>query len=247
MKTPLMTLPSLLLAAVLALPLMAGAAEPKPQDIRFAPGTTGAELKGTVKGDAAQNYRLVAGAGQTLEVSLKAANGAQYFNIIAPGSNEAMFRGEVGGEKARVVLPTDGAYVIQTYLMRSAARRNESSAYTMQVSVTGAALPALPGAQDAKVPGTRFHATAQVRCKPPYVNEATNCEAGVVRRGRDGTATVVIRGPNQLMRQILFVKVRPTASNTDQAISARREGDTHIVDIGGQERYDIPDALLSGG
>ncbi len=227
MKIELNPLPLLLLAAALAGP--ADAAEPKAQDIRFAPGSSGTELKGTVKGDAAQNYRLVAGAGQTLEVSLKAANGAQSFNIIAPGSNEAMFRGEVGGEQARVVLPTDGAYVIQTYLMRSAARRNESSAYTLQVSVTGAALPALPGAQDAQVPGTRFHA------------------AGVIRRGRDGTATVVIRGPNQLLRQILFVKGQPVASNTAQPMSSRRDGDTTVVDVDGQERYDIPDALLTGG
>jgi hypothetical protein len=245
MKIELNPLPLLLLAAALAGP--ADAAEPKAQDIRFAPGSSGTELKGTVKGDAAQNYRLVAGAGQTLEVSLKAANGAQSFNIIAPGSNEAMFRGEVGGEQARVVLPTDGAYVIQTYLMRSAARRNESSAYTLQVSVTGAALPALPGAQDAQVPGTRFHATAQVRCQPPNVNETTNCEAGVIRRGRDGTATVVIRGPNQLLRQILFVKGQPVASNTAQPMSSRRDGDTTVVDVDGQERYDIPDALLTGG
>jgi hypothetical protein len=234
-----------LTVGLLALSLGADSAlaQPKPQDIRFPPGSTGTELKGSVKGDASHNYRLVAGAGQTLEVSLKAANGAQSFNIIAPGSNEAMFR----GEKAQVVLPTDGAYVIQTFLMRSAARRNETSAYTLKVSVTGTALPALSGTQDAKVSGTRFHATAQVRCKPPYVNETTNCEAGVIRRGRDGTATVEIRGPNQLLRQILFVKGQPTASNTDQAMSARREGDTTVVDIGGQERYDIPDALLNGG
>lgn len=225
----------------------ADAAESKPQDIRFAAGRSGTELKGTLKGEADRVYRLVAGAGQTLHVELVASNGAQNFNIIAPGANEALYRGETAGAQANVILPSDGAYRIQTYLMRSAARRNEASNFTLKVSVTGTALPALPGTQDAKVGRTRYHATATVRCKPPYVAEITQCDAAVIRRGRDGTATVVLRGPNQLLREILFVKGQPTASNTAQTMSASREGDTTVVNVDGQERYDIPDALLTGG
>lgn len=239
--------PALLLAALLPCSAWAAAPEPKPQDIRFAPGTSGAELKGAVKGYATNSYRLVAGAGQTLAVELKAANGAQYFNIVSPGSKEAMFMSETAGQQAKVVLPTDGAYLIQTYLMRSAARRNEASSYTLKVSVTGTSLPALSDARDAKVAGTGFHATATVRCKPPYVTDATNCDAGVIRRGRDGTATVVVRGPNDLLRQILFVKGQPVSTNTAQPMSSRRDGDVTVVDIDGQERYDIVDALLTGG
>ena len=248
MKTTLKTLPALLLAALLATAAVAAPpAAPKAQDVHFAPGSSGTELRGTIKGDSAAHYRLVAGAGQTLSVTMKASNGGQSFNIVSPGSNEAMFIGETQGEKAQVVLPADGAYLIQTFLVRSAARRNESSNYTLQVAVTGTPLAALPGAQDAKVAGTRFHATAQLRCKPPHAAAEAQCDAGVVRRGRDGTATVEIRGPNQLFRQILFVKGQPAASNTAQPMSAKRDGDTTVVDIGGQERYDIPDALLTGG
>lgn len=244
MKRYKLSLVSLALAAVIS--NAPAAAAPKPQDIRFAPGSSGAEVKGTVKGEASRSYRLVAGAGQTLHVALKASNGAHNFNIVSPGSKEALLMG-AAGPQVSVVLPTDGAYLIDTYLMRSAARRNEASNYTLTVSVTGAALPALPGAQDAKVAGTRFHATAQVRCKPPYVAEAATCEAGVIRRGRDGTATVVLKGPNQLLRQILFVKGQPVSSNIPLKMITSRDGDTTVVDIDGQERYDIPDALLSGG
>ena len=240
--------PALVFAALFAGAAVAAPPDaPKPQDIRFAPGASSAELKGSVKGGAARSYRIFAGAGQTLAVDLKAANGAQYFNIVAPGSNEAMFIGETAGQQARVVLPADGAYVIQTFLMRSAARRNETSNYTLKVSVTGNALPSLPGSQDARVPGTRFHATAPVRCRPPYVAADASCDAGVIRRGRDGTATVELRGPNQLMRLILFVAGKPVASNTAQPMTARRDGDTTVVDVDGQERYDVPDALLTGG
>ncbi len=245
MKRCTWSLWALALAAVMS--NAPAAAAPKPQDIRFAPGSSGAEMKGTVKGEASRSYRLVAGAGQTLHVELKASNGAHNFNIVSPGSREALFMGATAGPQASVVLPTEGAYLIETYLMRSAARRNEASNFTLTVSVTGAALPALPGAQDAKVVGTRFHATAEVRCKPPYVAEATTCKAGVIRRGRDGTATVVLSGPNQLFRQILFVKGQPMSSNIPLKLSSSRDGDTTVVDVDGQERYEIPDALLAGG
>jgi hypothetical protein len=241
------------LVALFAASLCAGVALAAPpeaarlRDIRFAPGTSGVELKGAVNGDNTTSYRLVAAAGQTLSVELKPSNGAQYFNIVSPGSNEAMFIGEAAGLKAKVVLPTDGAYLIRTFLMRSAARRNESSSYTLKVAVIGQALPASPGRQDAKVAGTRFHATARLPCKPPYGAAATTCEAGVVRRGRDATATVEILGPNQLLRQILFVRGEPVASNSAQTLTSRRSGDTTTVEIGGDERFEVPDALLTGG
>jgi len=46
-------------------------------------------------------------ANATLNVALQPSNKAQYFNIVTPGSNEAMFVGETTGERAEVVLPTD--------------------------------------------------------------------------------------------------------------------------------------------
>lgn len=77
--------------------------------------------------------------------------------------------------------------------------------------------------------------------------EVTQCEAGVIRRGRDGTATVVVRGPNQLLRQILFMKGQAVSSNVALKIASRRDADTVVVDLDGQERYEIPDAFLNGG
>jgi hypothetical protein len=41
-----------------------------------------------------------------------------------------MFIGQFGGD-FKGILPTDGDYTIRVYLMRSAARRNESSIYTL--------------------------------------------------------------------------------------------------------------------
>jgi len=131
--------------------------------------------------------------------------------------------------------------------MRNAARRNESATYTLDMAVTGQALAPLPAAQDALVAGTRFHATADVPCQTLGGAAGASCKAGVVRRGRDGTGTVELRGANGLVRNVLFVKGQPVASDSAQPMNSSRQGDVVTVRFGSDERYDLPDALLTGG
>ena len=85
--------------------------------------------------------------------------------------------------------------------MRNASRRNEASNYTLTVGVTGKPLVPLPAAKDAIVPGTKFHASAPMTCTPPFETKPAQCEAFVIRRGFDGTATVEVRGPNSMLRR----------------------------------------------
>ena len=146
----------------------------------FAKGASSATIKGTLKGGGDVDYVVRAAAGQTLEVKLDASNGQNNFNVLPPGSaNVAMYSSNMTGERTfRGVLPADGDYAIRVYLIRAAARRNESSKYTLTVAVTGKALPPLSAARDAKVAGTAYHATAKVPCALPYQPEVQ-----VVRRG----------------------------------------------------------------
>jgi hypothetical protein len=69
----------------------------------------------------------------------------------------------------------------------------------------------------------------------------------VIRRGRDGTATVEVRGANGLVRRVLFVKGTPAASDSTAALTSTRQGDLTTVRVGADERFEIPDALLAGG
>jgi hypothetical protein len=69
----------------------------------------------------------------------------------------------------------------------------------------------------------------------------------VIRRGRDGTATVEVRGANGIVRRVLFVKGAPVASDSPQPLTSTRQGDLTTVRVGADERFDIPDVLLSGG
>ncbi len=217
------------------------------QTVRFAKDATSAQLRGSIKGDAGVDYRIDARAGQTLAVTMKPSNASSYFNINPPGSEVSMFVGSTSGDTATVVLPDDGIYVVRVYLMRNAARRNETSNYTLTVGVTGKALAPLAASKDALIPGTRFHASASVACTPPFETRPQQCEGFVIRRGVDGTATVELRGPNSMLRRILIVGGAPVASDSTEATAHSRDGDRTVVKFGADERYELPDALIRGG
>jgi len=161
-----------------------------------------------------------------------------------------MYAGQTG-EDFKGVLPTDGDYTIRVYLVRAAARRNETSNYTLTISVTGKALAPLPASKDALIPGTHFHASAPITCVP-YIEKfrekkVQQCEAFVIRRGFDGTATVEIPQGDSFRRRILFVKGKPVASDTQDPMTFSRKDDVTIVTFDTDERYEIPDALIFGG
>jgi hypothetical protein len=211
-------------------------------------GEAVAPWRGVVQGDRHVDRSLNGRAGQTLAVKLSSANPSLYFNINPPGSeNAAMFIGSQQGPQATVLLPTDGPYVLRVYLMRNAARRHERAAYTLDVAVSGHALAPLPAAEDTRVAGTPFHATAEVPCQTPGAEAGARCQAGVTRRGRDGTATVELRGARGLIRRVLFVKGEAVASDSVQHLIWDRQADGVTVRFDSDERYVVPDALLTGG
>ena len=225
----------------------AAAPEVRSERVEFASGATSRVIKGQVKGDHAVDYQLLAGAGQILSVEMKSSNASNYFNINPPGSEMSLFIGSTSGALFSGELPADGDYTVRVYLMRNAARRNELANYTLTLSLAGQPLAATPAAKDALIPGTPFHASATIACAPPFAARETTCEAFVIRRGFDGTATVEIRWGEGLKRRILFVKGKATASDAPDAVSVVRKGDVNVVSLGNSERFDIPDALIFGG
>jgi len=169
--------------------------------------------------------------------------------VLPPGSADvAIDVSSMTGERSwSGVLPTDGDYAIRVYRMRPASRRNDSSRCTLKLCVTGNPLAALPAARDAKVAGTAYYATAKVHCTLPYQPDVKSCDAGVVRRGNDGTATFEAIGPMGVQRRIVFVQGKPAAADTMDPVPSTRQGDATVVKVGDNERYDIADAFLNGG
>lgn len=128
-------LATLLAAATLAgFPAMAQIVS---QNVQFPKGTSSTTIRGSLKGDVTRDYVLRASAGQTMTVSLHPTNTATYFNVLPPGSQEALFIGSTSGDRYTGQLPASGAYTVRVYLMRSAARRGEVSSYTLSIGVTG--------------------------------------------------------------------------------------------------------------
>ena len=158
-----------------------------------------------------------------------------------------MYVGQTG-EAYTGMLPTDGDYTVRVYLMRSAARRNEVSDYTLTISVAGKALAPLPASQDPLLPGTPFHASGSISCLPMPFGDTRpqRCEAFVIRRGTDGTATVEIPTTG-VRRRILFVSGKPVASDSPEKMTASRTGDVTTVKFESGEFYEIVDALIIGG
>ncbi len=237
------------LLAVCSWAVAAGAIESR--QVHFAEGASSATLKGALKGDKTIDYKLSANAGQTMSVTLKTTNAANYFNVLPAGSSDvAVFVGSTEGNEWTGQLAADGEYTIRVYLMRSAARRNETANYTLTVGITGNAVaaPALGAAPagDAKVKGTPYHATGKVPCSVGNAPQGSaQCDYGVVR-GTRGNAEVHVTPPGGLKRVLTFARGNVTA-NGGGSVKAAKKVDEWTVDVNDYEHYRIPDAVVSGG
>ena len=126
----------LVFAALLAATIGSSAsAENRQQRVRFARGATSAVVRGEVRGYDYVDYLVGARAGQHLTADLTRISGPAYFLVRAPGSDENLFDGSTSGDHFETVLPAGGDYRLRVFLMRSAARRNERSAYLLSVAI----------------------------------------------------------------------------------------------------------------
>lgn len=96
----------------------------------------------------------------------------------------------------------------------------------------------------------RFDATGPLPCAFAPGQPMGQCEFGVARAG-GGYATVVIKKPDGRTRAIYFRMGRAIGDDTSQAdgyppFRATRQGDLTLIGVG-DERYEIPDAVILGG
>ena len=218
--------------------------------IQFKRGESSAAVKASITGYEIVDYVLGARQGQSLTVSMTTDNAGSYFNILAPGENEvAMFNSSMGENRYLGILPKSGDYKIRVYMMRSAARRNEVANYRLEMTITGASDRSASSGGDAKVPGTKYHATGNLPCSMGGGQPTGSCPFGVTREG-NGNGMVTVTKPDGRTRTIFFEKGKATGADVSEAdpgeFSASRERDLTIVRIG-NERYEIPDAVIYGG
>ncbi len=106
-----------------------------PRDGPFCPRHLGTTLTGQVRGYDSVQYALGVTAGQTLDVQLDGDNSSLYFNVTAAGASAALYNSSIDGNGTSITIPSSGTYLIDVYLMRNAARRNETATYSLTLYV----------------------------------------------------------------------------------------------------------------
>lgn len=226
--------------------------------VQFRKGETGTTIKGRIKGREIVDYQLGARAGQRMTVELDTDNTGNYFNILAPGETDvAFFIGSNEGNRYAGDLPESGDYTIRVYLVRSAARRNETAHYSLDVAIAAAGSSSeanrpygSQGEVDALVPGTNFHATGEIPCARVAGQPMGSCSFGVRREG-GGSGSITVFWPDGGNRVIYFEDGTPSSYDESEAdggarMTVGREADLFMVRIG-EQRFEIFDAIISGG
>ena len=231
---------------LLAMPALAET-DIRQETVHFQQGKDSTVLKGRLKGYETVDYRLSARAGQTLEVTLKTGNRSNYFNVLQPGEESALFIGSTSGDHFSGALPKNGDYSLRVYLMRNAARRNEVANYSLAVKVTGT--PAESPA-DANLGPTHYDASGNIRCSAGEPTLDTKCAFRVIRNLQQQSAEIWIakleRNKTSRFRVLNYAGKKFTTTN-GAALSWQRKEDNWQLAVDGREFYFIPDALIHGG
>ena len=87
------------------------------------------------------DYRVSLRRGQVLEVTLDSNNLSGSFDVFEPDAEKPFFVAEKSGLAHRFTAAQDGVHVIHVYLLRLAARDNQTAVYRFTVALH----PAAPG------------------------------------------------------------------------------------------------------
>jgi hypothetical protein len=228
--------------------------------VQFAKGKSGATIKSSITGDQTVDYTLRAAAGQTMTVKLSGSSSV-YHNVLPPGSTgEALFVGSRDGNRSTTTLPASGEYTVRIYQMGNAASSGKRSNFTLDVAIAGgAAQPAAAQSSSeddkmveasARASQGKFNATGKIPCAQNKGQPMGQCDFGVARAG-GGTAAVSITLPDGRQRVIFFKAGKAVSADLSQAdgnmsFSATKEADLFMIRAG-NERYEIPEAVIYGG
>ena len=212
------------------------------EQVQFQKGTSGATVKGSIKGRQVIDYRVRATAGQNMDVTLKAGKAPPFFNVLT-ADDTPLFVGSVSGHQFSGLLPKDGEYTIRVYLTGNAASSNQPTDFTLDIDITGRPASAARGT----TPPAKYDASGKIRCSEDKETFDRQCDFRVVRHFATRSAQIWIAyGPDGRTR-VLHYADRKFTTDDGARISAQRQNDTWRVSIGGREFYLIPDALIHGG
>jgi hypothetical protein len=166
-----------LLGVIATQPVLAQSVE---RQVSFAKGKSSADVRGSIKGYADVTYRLRVGDGQVMQVLFAPSNRSCYFNAYRPGATEAVHNGSMSGNEFGQSPTVKGEYKFQVYLMRNAARRDETCRYSLSFEVTGGTRAAASPTDE------QMRASCQARVVEMYAVRASVIRMAALATAKDG-------------------------------------------------------------
>ncbi|WP_082836042.1 hypothetical protein [Croceicoccus bisphenolivorans] len=106
------------------------------EHVGFEDGSNSTTVEGSITGYESIDYVFRAKQGQPLNISMATPHTATYFNLIEPGETDvAIFNGSMGENMFEGAAAKSGDYRVRVYMMRSAARREETADYRLEINV----------------------------------------------------------------------------------------------------------------
>jgi hypothetical protein len=105
--------------------------------VTFDEGSTERSFDDTIGGFEEVSYVVPLRQGQSLFVSLASNNISNCFDIYAPNVTKPVYVGGDSGSTHRLLARTSGDYRVKVFLLRLAAREDQSAHYTLELKVAG--------------------------------------------------------------------------------------------------------------
>jgi hypothetical protein len=151
------------------------------RQVTFPSSATATEIRGSLRGSTDATLLLRTAPGQVMQVLFTPSNRSCYFNAFEPGREEAAHVGSSAGNEFGRSPTSGGEYRFQVYLMRNAARRNETCRYRISFEVTGA-----PGEVSAGVSDRQMRDQCQARVASMYAVRSDRIRMAAIRAGAEG-------------------------------------------------------------
>ncbi|HSE40229.1 MAG TPA: META domain-containing protein [Acidobacteriota bacterium] len=229
--------------------------------LQFEKGKNETTVQGKIQGYDTAEYLIQAGAAQTIDVTLQTKHSATYFNVFAPGAqpgrDAALFAGEIGGQHFQGKLTIAGDYLVQIYMMRSAARRKETAQFTLNIRIEGTADFSAKSPEVGPWP-IDTDASGDLPCSTDGKNLNLQCPFRVKRNTYGATIWTIKPGETRDLKQLKFEDLRVLyfekmdnkenfSVKGSSKVSWERAEDNWIVTVADHECYKIPDTVIHGG
>jgi len=138
----------LILAALLSInapgALAQDVANEVPTILRFNPGQSSQEIRGTIAGYQGAVYALNARSGDRADIRLDGPRNVSIYQNITSPSGRTVFNGSLSGSRFNGTLNESGVYRVRVYLMRNDARRGKRADFRLNIRLDSTVGPGGP-------------------------------------------------------------------------------------------------------